>query len=207
VLSNDRAPRAHGLELAIARGERGTDAAKEKDADIMRFRTFLTLIGCALLGAVMFGQTLSYDFDRSANFGGFKTYSWVKGTNPLDAINHQRVMGAIDAQLALKGLARVDHNPDMLVAYHATFDQDLRIDGFSSGWGGYRFGGMRNGTATVDEILVGTLAVDLVDARSQSIVWRGVASKEINPKVSPEKREKNINKAAEKLFKNYPPKR
>jgi hypothetical protein len=173
----------------------------------MRFRTFLTLTAFALLGAVMFAQNTSYDFDRSANFAGFKTYSWVKGTNLPDAINHQRVMGAIDAQLVLKGLARVDHNPDMLVAYHATFDEDLRIDGFSSGWGGYRFGGMRNGTATVDEIVVGTLAVDLVDARRSSIVWRGMATKEIDPKASPEKREKNINKAAEKLFKNYPPTR
>lgn len=54
--------------------------------------------------------------------------------------------------------------------------------------------------------LIGTLVVDMVDARSKTIVWRGTATKEVDLKASPEKREKNINKAAEKLFKNYPPK-
>jgi len=36
-------------------------------------------------------------------------------------------------------------------------------------------------------------------------MWRGTASKEVDAKASPEKRDKNINKAAEKLFRNYPP--
>lgn len=172
----------------------------------MRIRTFLTAVSFALLGAITLAQSVTYDFDRAANFGTFRTYAWVKGTNLPDQLNHQRIMGAVDAQLSLKGLAKVDSNPDVLVAYHATFDEDIQINGFSSGWGGYRFGGMRNGTATVDEILVGTLAIDVVDAKTSTIVWRGMATKEINPKASPEKRDKNINKAAEKLFKNYPPK-
>jgi hypothetical protein len=173
----------------------------------MRIRTFLTAASLALLGAITLAQSVTYDFDRSANFASFKTYTWVRGTNLPDQLNHQRIMGAVDAQLALKGLARVDSNADVLLAYHATFDEDVQISGFSSGWGGYRFGGMRNGTATVDEILVGTLAVDVVDAKTNAIVWRGMATKEIDVKASPEKRDKNINKAAAKLFKNYPPKR
>ena len=93
----------------------------------------------------------------------------------------------------------------MLVAYHASFDKDLQINGFSSGWGGYRFGGSRMGRARVEEILTGTLAVDIVDAHTRTIVWRGVASKEVDGKASPEKRERNINRAAEKIFSNYPP--
>jgi hypothetical protein len=173
----------------------------------MRIRTFLTAASLALLGAITLAQSVTYDFDRSANFASFKTYTWVRGTNLPDQLNHQRIMGAVDAQLALKGLARVDSNADVLLAYHATFDEDVQISGFSSGWGGYRFGGMRNGTATVDEILVGTLAVDVVDAKTNAIVWRGMATKEIDVKASPEKRDKNINKAAAKLFKDYPPKR
>jgi hypothetical protein len=94
----------------------------------------------------------------------------------------------------------------VLVAYHATFDKNLQINGFSSGWGGYRFAGNRTGTATVEEIVVGTLAIDLVDAKSKTIVWRGMATKEVDVKANADKREKNINRAAEKLFKNYPPK-
>ena len=94
----------------------------------------------------------------------------------------------------------------MLVAYHASFDTNLRINGFSSGWGGYRFGGRAPARATVEEIVVGTLAVDMVERDTKTIVWRGMATKELDPKAKPEKREKNIDQAAEKLFKNYPPK-
>jgi hypothetical protein len=69
--------------------------------------------------------------------------------------------------------------PDLFVAYHATFDRDLQISGFSSG--------------------------DMVDSRTNTIVWRGSASKDIDTKADPSKRERNIAKAAERLFKNYPP--
>jgi hypothetical protein len=58
----------------------------------------------------------------------------------------------------------------------------------------------------VREILVGTLAVDIVDAQKKQIVWRGLGTKEIDTKAKPEKRDTNINKAVEKIFKNYPPK-
>jgi hypothetical protein len=51
--------------------------------------------------------------------------------------------------------------PDLFVAYHATFDRDLQISGFSSGWGPYRFALNRTGVARAEEILTGTLAVDM----------------------------------------------
>jgi len=173
----------------------------------MRSKTFVTMAALAVLSAIAAAQTISYDFDKAADFAKFKTYTWVRGTNLKDELNHNRIVGAIDSQLVLKGLAKVEAtaSPDLLVAYHATFDKDVQINGFSSGFGPYRFGGMRSGTATVDEILVGTVAVDLVNAATKTIVWRGTATREIDVKASPEKREKNINRAAEKLFKNYPP--
>ena len=175
----------------------------------MRIATVLTTAGLALLGTITFAQSVTYDFDRAADFSKLTAYAWVRGTNLDDQLNHQRIVGAIDTQLSRKGLVRVgaDANPDVLVAYHATFDRDLQITGFSSGWGGYRFGASRTGEARAEEILVGTIAIDLMDAKTGTIVWRGIASKDIDVKASPEKREKNINRTAEKLFKNYPPKK
>jgi hypothetical protein len=82
---------------------------------------------------------------------------------------------------------------------------DLQITGFSSGWGGYRFAGSRSGMVRAEEILIGTLVVDVVNAKTKTIVWRGTATKEVDVNASPEKRDRNINRAAEKLFKNYPP--
>ena len=45
----------------------------------------------------------------------------------------------------------------------------------------------------------------MIDANTKTIVWRGIVTKEIDVDATPQKREKNINKAADKLFKNYPP--
>jgi hypothetical protein len=174
----------------------------------MRAITSALIATLTLLGTIVAAQSITYDFDRSADFSRLKTYSWVKGTNLPDALNHERVVRSIESQLAAKGFTRVEAtaSPDALVAYHASFDKNLQINAFGSGWGGPRFGGMRSGTATTQEILTGTLVVDMVDARSKSIVWRGIASGDVNPSAKPEKRDKSINKAAEKMFKNYPPK-
>ena len=161
-----------------------------------------------LAGTIAFAQNVSYDFDASTNFAALKTYAWVRGTPLTDEINHRRVVGAIEAQLALRGLTRLETsaNADLLVAYHATFDRDLQINWFSSGWGGYRFAGNRTGSARTEQILVGTLGVDLINAKSKTIVWRAMATKDVDVNAKPEKREKNIDKTVEKLFKNYPPK-
>jgi hypothetical protein len=172
----------------------------------MRIAMAATVIGLALLGTITFAQNITYDFDRSAPFARFKTYSWVKGTPVKDQLNDKRIVSAIDSQLLAKGFTKVaEGDADVLVAYHASFDKSLQINGSSSGYG-YRFGAMRTGRATLDEVTVGTIAIDLVDASNKTIVWRGLASGELDPAAKPEKREKNIQKAAAKLFKNYPPK-
>ena len=173
----------------------------------MRIKTVASIFSVMLLGTMALAQNITYDFDRTANFAAFRTYAWVPGLVTIDELNHMRVVNAVNAQLAAKRLRVVSRTeqPDLLVAYHATFDKDLQISGFSSGWGPYRFGINRSGVARAEEILTGTLAVDLVDSRTNTIVWRGTASKDIDTKADPRKRERNLMKAAERLFKNYPP--
>jgi hypothetical protein len=177
----------------------------------MRSIKFAIAVCLFMLGSVATAtaQTITYDFDRTVNFARYRTFAWVTGTSVPDELNDRRIVDAVSAELTRQGLIRVEphERPDLLVAYHASFDTDLQITGFSSGWGPYRFGPARTGVARAEEILVGTLAVDLVDARTRTIVWRGTASKEIDVKADPRKRERNINRAAERLFKNYPPAR
>ena len=172
----------------------------------MRIATFFTAAGVLVLSTIGLAQNVTYDFDKSMNFSSTQSYAWVRGAIVADELNHRRIINAVDAQLQARGLRKVEKSadPDLLVAYHASFDSDLQIVGFSSGWGGYRWGGTRTGTARAEEILTGTLAVDVVDADTKAIVWRAMASKEIDVKASPEKRERNINRAVEKIFSNYP---
>jgi hypothetical protein len=45
----------------------------------------------------------------------------------------------------------------------------------------------------------------MYDPAAKKLVWRGTASKTLDPKAKPEKREKNLRKGVAKLLKNYPP--
>jgi hypothetical protein len=60
-------------------------------------------------------------------------------------------------------------------------------------------------TGSTSTIYIGQLAVDMYDSANKDLVWRGVASKTIDPKAKPDKQQKNLAKAMKKLFKNYPP--
>ena len=172
----------------------------------MRNLTFVTFASLLLSATVALAQNITYDLDKSMDFARVQTYAWVRGTVLDDDLNHRRIVEAIDGQLRSKGLRKIEAwaHPDVFVAYHAGFDSDLQITGFSSGWGGYRFGASRSGTARAEEILRGTLAIDMVDGLSNTIVWRAMASKDIDVNAKPEKREKNINKTVAKLFQSYP---
>ena len=174
----------------------------------MNTATLARIAAFAMLGTTMLAQSVTTDYDRSANFASFKTYAWIRGTEVPDQLNHKRIVQSIDAQLADEGMRRVDESadPDALIAYHVNLDRDLQINGFSSGWGAYRWGGNRSGTARAEEIIVGTLVVDMIDAHTRTIVWRGTAAKDVDQGASAEKRDQNARKAMEKLFKNYPPK-
>jgi hypothetical protein len=45
----------------------------------------------------------------------------------------------------------------------------------------------------------------MYDSQKHDLVWRGAASKTLDPDAKPEKRQKNLDKAVAKLLKNYPP--
>jgi hypothetical protein len=176
-------------------------------------RSLALAIVAAALPAIAFAQKTTYDFDKTAPFAQFKTYSMQDGTPTKNALVDKRIVAAIETQLAAKGFVRNDAAPDVIVVFHVALDEEKDISSFSSGpmYGGYGYGwGGGWGTTTTDvrvrNIIIGTLAVDMIDARKKQVAWRGLGTKEINPNAKPEKREENINKAVEKIFKNYPPK-
>ena len=66
-----------------------------------------------------------------------------------------------------------------------------------------------DGTAaagTTTTIYVGQLALDMYATSPHTLVWRGNASKTLDTEAKPEKQEKNLKKAVNKMLKNYPPK-
>ncbi len=173
----------------------------------MRMLNCLTSACLALVASTALAQSTTYDYNRAADFSKYKKYAWTRGTELSDELNHARVIRAIDAALVGKGLARVEPSadPDVLVAYHASFDKNLEITGSAYGSGPLGLGADRFGSARVQPVLVGTLVVDISDARTSALVWRSVASSDIRPNDNPGTREKKLTKTAEKMFKKYPP--
>jgi hypothetical protein len=184
--------------------------ALQGDETIMRIATLLTAACIAWLGTTVLASTVTYDYDRTANFSSFRSYSWTRGNPVKDQLNHQRIVRAVEAQLAARGFIQADtgRHPDVFVAYHAAMDESLEINAFGSGgFGPYGLGGSRMGTARANKVTVGSVVVDMVDARDNKMVWRGTASQDLDPRASAEKKDKEIHKAMEKMFKNYPPKK
>ena len=181
----------------------------------MQKRFVISLIAAVLAPALVLAQKTSFDFDKTANFAAFKTYAHKDGTKVGQPLIDDRIIAAIDAEMAAKGFTKSESNPDVFVVYHTAFDKQQDISTYSSGYaGGYgRYGwgyggGWAGGTSTtqVRDILVGTLVIDIADAKKNQLAWRGMGVKEVDTQAKPEKRDKSINEAVKKIFKNYPPK-
>lgn len=163
-------------------------------------------------------QDVRYNFDKDTDFSKFKTYKWVelKDAPKVNDLVDKDIKQAIDNELATKGLTKVDSDDaNLYIGYQAGVGQEKQFTSYNTGWGygpgwggGWYGGGMQSTTTTgsTSTIYVGQLALDMYDSTHKDLVWRGVASKTIDPKAKPEKQQKNMAKAAKKLLKNYPPK-
>ena len=168
-------------------------------------RTIFASVGVALLlASASFAQQVKTDYDRSADFSHYKTYSWEK-VQTQDSLWADRIKEAVNSNLAAKGLTPVASGGDIaIVAIEMTKNQQTLntfYDGFGGGW---RWGGgFGNATTTVDNYKVGTLVVDLFDASTKQIVWRGSSSDTLSDKS--DKNIKNLDKGVQKMFDHYPP--
>jgi hypothetical protein len=100
------------------------------------------------------------------------------------------------------------------VGYQAAVGQEKQYTSYSTDWGygpgwyGGWYGGSGSSITTgqTSTIYVGQLALDIYDATNEKLIWRGVASKTLDPEAKPDKQQKNLRKAMAKLLKNFPPK-
>ena len=172
-------------------------------------KVMLALVGMTLVFAGMASaQQVKTDYDRSANFALYKTYSW-EHVETKDPLNVDRIKHAVNAVLAARGWTMVDSGADVaVVAMEITRDQQTLntfYDGLGGGWGWRRFGGGGFGeaTTTTDTYKVGTVVVDLFDTKTKQLIWRGSASDTLSN--NSDKNIKNLNESVDKMFKHFPP--
>jgi hypothetical protein len=164
-----------------------------------------SLLLLTFLGALIaFAARDSTDYNHSADFSQYHTYSWIKVK--ADPLWVDRITQAVDKELAAKGWTRVDAAGDTgVTAFQTTREQptiQTFYDGFGGGWF-WRGWGDGIATTTVEETPVGTLVVDIFDNHTKKLIWRGIATDTLSGK--PEKDEKKLEKAVEGMFKHFPP--
>jgi len=170
-----------------------------------------------LIGAVLAGLTgcagiaTGFDYAPSVAIADLATFGWgardayPTGDPRLDnnPFFEERVKGAVEDQLASAGLRRTDDDPRLLVHYHFHVSQRLDVYAIDRGEGYSLPGGRDSATYVFDE---GTLVVDLIDARTNSLVWRGWARSNLEGVINdPVRMHARIDDLVRKMFEGFPP--
>lgn len=183
-------------------------------------RSILSVIGAGAIicAAVACGPTVKVttDYDRSATFTGYKTYHIydVKGKSEVSQLNGDRIINAVMDNMNKKGFTGVSENQDLDVNV-MTVTQDKKTVTANTnyyGYGGaYRpygyWGGAGGGTTTTFnayEYKNGSLIIDVIDAKTQKMIWQGVGNADIDGEVS--NPDKFIQDAVAKIMAEFPPK-
>ena len=169
------------------------------------------IISASLCLTPAFGQQTSIDYDHSAPFRDFHTYSWGK-VQTSDPLMVDRLRQEVDRDLQAKGWQLRPSDGDVVVtAVGATQNQqeyNTFYDGLGGGgWGwrrGWGGGGFGETYTTVQQIPVGTLVLDMYSPQEHKLVWRGTASDTLSNK--PDKNTGKLDKAIDKLLDKFPPK-
>lgn len=156
------------------------------------------------------------DHNPAAQFGQYRSYSWREKAEKAPPLVAQRIVDAVDAQLRAKGWTLDPSGGDVVLAAHVASRQGYELDTFYSDpfWGGWGWHGgwgrgwgwgMRTGidTTRVRSYTVGTLVVDMFDARTKQAIWRGTAEGTVPRK--PAKLTTDIQVAVAKMFEDFPP--
>lgn len=155
--------------------------------------------------------SVKHDYDPGASFAAYKTYSWlpvptngasnVKAALERNTLLDKRIRESVNQQLAAKDYAAEDGNPDFMVVYHVGAQDRIDV----TNWGyGYR-GWYGAGRVDVQQYVEGTLILDVIDAKTKQLVWRGSVTGAVDPDATPEKRAQRMNEAIAKMLADFPP--
>jgi hypothetical protein len=174
----------------------------------MKLKWPALMLGVLLLsGAASLNAQVRTDYDHSANFASYKTYSWLK-VQAGDSLWDDRLQHDVDAELAAKGWTKVDSGGDAAVsAFRSTSSEqtlETFYDGFGGGWRWRGFGDNGLATTTTEVTKVGNVVIDIFDAKTQQLLWRGKDSDDLSSNA--DKNIQKLEKDIDKLFKHFPPK-
>ena len=153
------------------------------------------------------------EYDKAANFKGYRTYAWIPqqpGPEQAPAARDPRIREAVirgvDDGLAAKGLIKAEPNAsaDLLVAVHGWAVNRIDVRNYGYAYGPTPYGiypALATREVEVREYRDGTLLIDLIDAGTKQMVWRGTATDTFQPGTEVSE----VSKAIQKTLEQYPP--
>jgi hypothetical protein len=181
-------------------------------------RLLIGLSVTMLLPAAAMAQKVAYDYKHTENFRSLKTFAF-KDIPTKETITEQtttydspfvieRTQRAIAAQLEARGLKEDNEHPDAYVTARRTFKTEQVLYGPSGwgpyGWGWYGWGWGYGGPWYSEDIIKGTLIIDLQDADNGALLWRGLKERTVHPHAKPEDRNEDVVEDVAKIFRRFP---
>lgn len=155
------------------------------------------------------------DHDPLYDFSRLRTYAWAPGRPRQDVATDgdpflrsrlESIPGLIERELAARGFQPAGRQaPDFLVAYNVV-SQRGQIDSFRD-FGAYRAGGGSRdfSGAWVYGYDEGILTINVADARTERLIWRGSARAPLDETLSQEQRVARLQKAIHEMLLRFPP--
>lgn len=181
-------------------------------------RTLLPFLTLALVACAGIETSTNYDPEAVGKLEQYRTYSWLpepqgQNTRVYNDIVEKRVKQAVDQELQSRGYRLVEENPDFKLGWHGAIDQKLDVQTMDAYYGyawdpfysPYYMGATVPHTY-VREYEEGTLVLDVMDAASNRLVWRGTAQAELSSDASAESRQQKLQEAVDKILADFPPK-
>src|SRR5271163_2574840 len=167
----------------------------------MKTRFVLCALLLCITSTIAFGQQVSVIYNHSQSFSQYHTYAWgSNNTNQIqNSILAQVAQQDIDTAMQAKGFQKVQESakPDLILTANGGMKQQTSY----SAWGMRGIGGGMGGI-TPQQNVEGTMIVDLYDAKTQSLIWRGIGQNSLNNNGN--KNQQIVQKAIAKMFKQWP---
>ena len=155
--------------------------------------------------------TVVTDYNHDVDFSNFKTFSIYKGkTIPGDELAQHplikdRILKALKIELENKGFKYVKNDSaSFVVVAHGGTRERIQVTNWGSyGWYDPWWGPYGGGGVDVSQYDEATLIIDIVDAKSKKLVWRGKATKVADGSTAQDPAE--LQKIISQVLKDFPP--
>ena len=183
--------------------------------DILRFAAAGIAVAVLAAGCAS-GPTIRADFDKSADFGKYRTYGFVSAapgdTTQFKSLAQQNMQNEAARQMESRGYTRSD-NPDLVINFKGKLEEKTDIEStpapyYGPGWGyggwyGAPWGGYGGTEVTTHRYHVGTLVMDVVDREKRQVVFQGGVEGVVTKEMM-QNREAAITAAVQHIFSKYP---